>query len=59
MWSSQRGLTPRCCVTPTAVSGASEKLETVSPSMRSFGMPARATSASSAAPMNQCAPCVE
>ncbi len=59
MWSSQRGLTPRCWVTPTAVSGDSEKLETVRPSMRSFAMPERSTSASSAAPMNQCAPFVE
>ena len=37
MWSSQRGLTPRCWVTPTAVSGASEKLLTVRPSIALLG----------------------
>jgi len=36
-----------------------EKLLTVRPSMRSFAMPERSTSASIAWPMNQCAPCVE
>ena len=59
MWSSQRGLTPRCWVTPTAVSGESEKLLTVRPSIFSLAMPERATSASRAWPMNQCAPWVE
>ena len=39
MWSSQRGDRPRCWVTPTAVSGASEKLLTVRPSICSLAMP--------------------
>ena len=39
-WSSQRGDTPRCCVRPIAVSGASVKLETLSPSIASFFNPA-------------------
>ena len=59
MWSSQRGDRPRCWVTPTAVSGASEKLETVRPSISSLAIPERSTSASTARPMNQCAPWVE
>jgi len=59
MWSSQRGETPTCCVTPTAVSGLSEKLLTVRPSICSFATPEVRTSASSAWPMNQCAPWVE
>jgi hypothetical protein len=59
MWSSQRGLRPRCWVTPTAVSGASEKLLIVRPSISSLAIPERSTKASMARPMNQCAPWVE
>jgi hypothetical protein len=59
MWSSQRGDRPMCCVTPTAVSGVSEKLLTVSPSICSLAMPDSCTSRCSAWPMNQWAPRVE
>ena len=60
MWSSQRGDRPKCCVTPTAVSGASEKLLTVSPSICSFASPGPPSAMPrSAWPMNQCALRVE
>jgi hypothetical protein len=59
MWSSQRGLNPRCCVTPTAVSGDREKLLTVRPSIWSLSSPDCCCSARSAWPRNQCAPRVE
>jgi hypothetical protein len=59
MWSSQRGDRPRCWVTPTAVSGASEKLLTQRPSICSLAIPLALTSASIAWPRNQWAPRVE
>ena len=58
-WSSQRGLTPRCCVRPTAVSGVSEKLDTHRPSIASLGTPDCLTSSASTRPRNHGAPFVE
>ena len=59
MWSSQRGDRPRCWVTPTAVSGASEKLLTVRPSICSLASPLPASRPRTAWPRNQCAPRME
>ena len=59
MWSSQRGVSPRCCVRPTAVSGVSVKLDTHSPSICSFLMPARSIRPASARARNQCAARIE
>ena len=54
-WSSHRGDTPRCCVSPMAVSGASVKLDTVSPSTSVFFKPERFRASPSARASHQCA----
>ena len=59
MWSSQRGDTPRCWVSATAVSGTSEKLETVSPSTAALSTPEARSRPSSARATNQWALRVE
>ncbi|KAG1432837.1 hypothetical protein G6F57_022653 [Rhizopus arrhizus] len=59
MWSSQRGLMPRCWTRPTAVSGASVKLDTHRPSTSALATPDCRISAPSARPSHQWAACVE
>ncbi|EGP45507.1 hypothetical protein AXXA_15552 [Achromobacter insuavis AXX-A] len=59
IWSSQRGLMPRCWVRPTALSGASVKLDTHRPSTSVLAMPAWRISAPSARPSHQWAAWVE
>ena len=51
--SSQRGLSPKCWVSPTGVSGASEKLETENPSSSPGAIPALPSIARSARAIHQ------
>jgi hypothetical protein len=56
MWSSQRGDTPKCCVRPMAVSGASVKLLTTrKPSTSALANPLASSNPRSARPIHQCA----
>jgi hypothetical protein len=59
MWSSQRGETPRCWVSPMAVSGARVKLETVRPSIWSFFKEERSNNFAKATASHQCAERIE
>ena len=58
-WSSQRGLRPRCCVRPIAVSGPTVKLESDSPSISPLSQSRPPDQSRTARPTHQCAVLVE
>jgi hypothetical protein len=58
-WSSQRGLKPKCWVSPIAVSGPTVKLDSDRPSMSALRRPARWTTSRTARPTHQWAVLVE